>query len=232
MAGRRARRRNGLPRLRRFAGLPGRRPAGMAGEGLFVSLIGSVLVIGSSVVGTLTGPETLRSGAAGVVCTLALALYLLIVGAGRVLVGAVVVTGLALAVLVPRVTAEIALTERGHRQDVVVTAVQTEQSPNGRSARRCSFAWQDGVPVPVAVQRGCQATTAVGDRITVLFDPRGVLTPRATGRFRLGRLIGTAVLALVLPVLCFLAVARSYQLPPPRKARVRHGSPRSLPPPR
>ncbi|MET8721493.1 hypothetical protein [Streptomyces misionensis] len=109
--------------------------------------------------------------------------------------------------------AEIALTERGHRQDAFVTAVQSERSTQGRTDRRCTFSWADGEPVPVAVRRGCQAHTTVGERLTVLFDPGGVLAPRAAGRFRTGRLLGTGLLALVLPVLCFLAVARSYCLP-------------------
>lgn len=219
MTGRRARRRGGRLPWWRLVNLSRRRPSGMAVEGLLVALIGTVLVVGAGVVGTLTGPAAVRSGAAGVVCTLALTLYLLIVRAGRVLVCAVVMTGLALAVFVPRVTAEVALTERGLRQDVIVTAVRTVQSPDGRSSQRCSFALQDGAPVPVAIRRGCQAHTTVGERITALFDPKGVLTPRATGPIRLGRLIGTAVLALLLLVLCFLAVARSYRLPPQHKAR-------------
>ncbi|MGW0473888.1 hypothetical protein [Streptomyces coeruleorubidus] len=151
-----------------------------AGEGFVVSLVGTGLVVGSGVACTLVGPADLRSGDAGVVCTLTLALYLLIVRAGRVLVGAVVLTGPALAVLVPQVAAEVRLTERGLRHDVIVTAVQTERSPGGRTAPRCSFAWLDGVPVPVAIRRACEADTGVGDRITALFDPRGVLAPRAS----------------------------------------------------
>jgi hypothetical protein len=191
----------------------------MVVEGVLVAVLGTVLVVGSSVVGTLVGPATLRSGGAGVVCALALGLYLLIVRAGRVAVAAVV-TGLVLAVLVPRVTAEVALNERGQRQDVVVTAIQTELSSNGRSTRHCSFALRDGDPVPFAIRRGCQERTSVGEQITVLFDPKGVLTPRATGHFRFGRLITTAALALAMAVLSFLAVTRSYRLPPSHKAGV------------
>jgi hypothetical protein len=183
----------------------------MVAEQLVVALDGSALVIGSSVVGVFAGSEALRSGATGVVC--ALALYLSIVRAGRMLVAAVTVTGLALAVLVPRVTAEVTINERGQREDVIVTAVQTQEAPDGRSTRRCSFARQDGDPIQVAVRRGCQATTTAGERITVLFDLQGVLTPRAAGHLRIGRLTVTIMLALALPVLAFLAVARSYRLP-------------------
>lgn len=182
-------------------------------EGAVVSVAGTLLVVGSSAIGVLAGPAAFRSGAAGVVCILGLALYLLIVRAGRVLVVGVVVVGVALAVFIPRVTAEITLTERGYRQDVFVTAVQSERSTQGRTDRRCTFSWADGEPVPVAIRRGCQAHTTVGERVAVLFDPRGVLAPRAAGRFRTGRFIGTGPLALVLPVLCLLAVARSYCLP-------------------
>jgi hypothetical protein len=172
------------------------------------------LVAGSSASGVLTGPDALRSGATGVVCALALALYFLIVRSGRVLVGTVVLTALALAVFTPRVTAEIALTERGLHEDVIVTAVQAGRSPQGRITLHCSFARADGVPVPGAIRRGCRSGIAVGDRITVLFDPKGVLAPRAKGQFRLGRLIATGALALTLPVLRFLAVVRSYCLRP------------------
>ncbi|WP_151484071.1 hypothetical protein [Streptomyces albicerus] len=213
MRGRRARRRNSRALLWGPADYFGRPPTGLVAEGVLVAFLGTVLIVGSSAVGSLTGSATLRSGAAGVVCALALALYLLIVRAGRALVGAVVVTGLALSVLVPRVTAEITLAERGQRQEVIVTAVQTARSPGSSADRSCSFAREDGVPVPVPIRRGCQAYTTVGDRITAVFDPQGVITPRAVGRFRLGRLIGTGALALVLPGLCLIAVVRSYRIP-------------------
>ncbi|ELS50993.1 hypothetical protein [Streptomyces viridochromogenes] len=182
-------------------------------EGLAVAVVATVLVIGAGVYGTLAGPAALRDGAGSVVCTLALALYLTFVRANRALVGAVVLTSMALSVLTPRVTAEIALTERGHRQDVLVTAVLAEQPSLGRSSTpRCSYAWQNGKPVSVAIRRACRATTAVGERITVMVDPKGVLSPRAVGHFRLGRLWVTVGLALLFPLLCFVAVQRSYGL--------------------
>ncbi|MDO0930346.1 hypothetical protein QQY66_01000 [Streptomyces sp. DG2A-72] len=217
MTGRRRRAR----RRRSFLRGPGRSPGYSSSpstwsvaEGLFVAFVGTVLVVGSSVYCVLAGPAALSAGEAGAICTLALALYLLIVRAGRVLVGAIVLTGLALSVLLPRVTAEIALTERGHRQDVIVTAVQTEQTASGRgSGVRCTYAWEDGAPVSVRIRRGCGTTTSAGEHLTVLFDPKGVITPRAVGPFRLGRFVGTAALTLALPLLCVVAVARSYRLP-------------------
>ncbi|WP_149827314.1 hypothetical protein [Streptomyces tailanensis] len=187
-------------------------------EGLVVAFVGTPLVVGAGLYGALAGPGAPSISAAGVVCTLALSLYLLIVRAGRVLVGFIALTGMALAVLVPRVTAEIALSERGHRKDVIVTAVQAEQAPSGRSAGvLCSYAWEDGAPVLVPIRRGCRTTTSAGEHISVLFDPRGVITPRAAGPFRLGRFAVTAALALMLPVLCVAAVQRSYRSPAPHR---------------
>lgn len=188
-------------------------------EAVFVACLGTVLVVGSGVFGALAEAPELRAGAAAVVCTLALALYLLIVRAGRVLIGAVVLTGLALSVLTPRVTAEIVLTERGLRQEVIVTAVHAKPSPaGGAPGLRCSYALEDGGPLAVPTRRGCPPTASAGDRIPVLFDPKGVLTPRAAGAFRLGRFIGTVALALLLPLLCFITVMRSHRLPPAHAA--------------
>lgn len=184
-----------------------------------MAVVGTVLAVGACVYGTLAGPPVLRNGAGGVVCALALALYLIIVRTHRVLVGVVVLTGMALSVLVPRVTAEIALAERGHRQEVTVTAVLAGQSSPGRgTAPVCSYTWQDGTPVSGQIRRGCHAATTVGERITVMVDPTGVIPPRAAGPFRLGRLMLTVALALLLPLLCAVAVARSYRFPVDRAA--------------
>jgi hypothetical protein len=200
---------------------PGRPPLWLVREGVVVGLLGTFCVIGCAAAFRLSGVPAMRAGADGVVCALALTLYLLVVRAGRVLVGAVTVLGVLLALLVPQVTADIVMAERGQRQEVVVTAVRS--SPSGRvgATGPCSFAHVDGVALTGPVRRACRASPAAGDRVEVLFDPKGVLTPRAAGTFDAGRLAGTVALALTLPPVCLIAVVRSYRLTslPPRRRR-------------
>jgi type II secretory pathway pseudopilin PulG len=212
MAGRRARPRGVRAVLWGPAEYPGRPPVWLVREGVVVGLLGTLCVVGCAAVARLAGVPAARAGAGGVVCALALTLYLLVVRAGRVLVGAVAVLGVLLALLVPQVTADIVMAERGQRQEVVVTAVRSSLSGHAGATGLCSFAHVDGVPLTGPVLRGCRSSTAAGDRVEVLFDPAGVLTPRAAGTFDAGRMAGTVALALALPLLCLIAVVRSYRL--------------------
>lgn len=190
-------------------------PGWLVSEGLTVGLIGVAAVVGPGVAGVLTGSAALRTGEPGVVVTLGLALYLFITGAGRALIGAVAVTGMFLAVLTPRATAEAVLARGGVVRQVVVTSVAV-QHDNGRGRRYCAVRHSDGTPVSVRIWRGCEETTGPGDHISMVYDPKGRVPPRglAASGAHTQPYAEPAGAGLALVTLCVVAVVRSYRLTP------------------
>ncbi|RZB14317.1 hypothetical protein StrepF001_38815 [Streptomyces sp. F001] len=199
-----------------FIGPP---PWWLVGEGLLAGVLGAGLIVGAGAMGVWTGTPTLASGEAGLVLAAALALYLLITGAGRALVGVVAVLGVCLALLVPQVAAGAVLAHRGQVQSVVVTSVEAGPgSGRGHGRYLCSVADSDGAPLRTRIWRGCRQSTRPGDALTVVFDPEGHVPPRglaAPGTER-AALIGAGTLALALAAGSVIAVVRSFRLGPVR----------------
>jgi hypothetical protein len=195
-----------------FVGLP---PWCLVGEGVLAGVLGAGAVVGTALLGAWTGRPALASGEAGVVCALALALYLLLIRAGRALVGIVAVLGVCLALQAPQAAAGVVLAERGEVQSVVVTSVRTRaQSLDGRGRYVCSVADRDGVPLAVRIWRGCGRTTRPGDALAIVHDPMGRVPPRGvtTRAGAIGALRGLGGWATALVVGCVTAVVRSFRL--------------------
>lgn len=192
-----------------FVGLP---PWWLVGEGLLAGGLGAVAIVGTAVAGAWYGLPALAAGEAGLVCALALVLYLGVVGAGRALVGVVAVLGVCLALQVPQAAAGVVLAERGSVESVVVTSV--EGAAVGRGRYLCSVADQTGVPLRVRIWRGCGQATRPGDALAVVYDPEGHVPPRGVDRevTAVGPLRAVAGWAAALVAACLLAVVRSYRM--------------------
>ncbi len=169
--------------------------------GLFASFTMAVTI---SIVG---GRRAMISAATG-----AVALHLLITGAGHLLVAGVTALGILLAPALSEVATEAVLVGAGRDRDVVVTAVAHE--PTGNPAYYCSVRLRDGAPVGVRLWRGCGPAVEPGDVIGMVYDPEGRVGPRGIdGAAPLLRGLGeTAALLLAFAALCLLAVVRSYRV--------------------
>jgi hypothetical protein len=191
-----------------FTGAPPRR---LLVEGTVLGLGIAVLVVGSGVVGVLTGYR-LPALVAGIVVTLGAAAYLFFTNAGRVLVAAVALLGAVLSWWVPRAAAEAVLAERGETRTVVVTEVRTHRY-EGRDyvKNSCTAELLDGTAVKAEAWRTCTLSTRPGDHLSMVFDPDGAVDPTdrllpgsaAEGAWR------PAGLALLLAVVCCVTVVRS-----------------------
>ncbi|MFJ9543792.1 hypothetical protein ACIRPX_42190 [Streptomyces sp. NPDC101225] len=196
----------------------GRPPWWLVGEGLLAGLLGAGAIAGATFYGAWTGRPSLADGEAGLVCTGALAVYLILVGAGRALIGIAALLGVCLALQVPQAAAGVVLAERGQVQSVVVTSVEDGRAAQGGHARYlCSVADSDGVPLKVRIWRGCGEATRPGDALAVVSDPRGRVPTRGaqTGAGLPGPLRDLAPWAAALVAATLVAVVRSYRLSEP-----------------
>lgn len=197
-----------------FVGLPPRR---LVGEGLLVGALGAVAIVGTTLFGAWTGSPSLAAGEAGLVCAAALALYLVVVGAGRALVGIAALLGVCLALQAPQAAAQVVLAKRGRVQTAVVTSVQDEGAAGEHGRYLCTVADTHGVPFKVRVWPGCGQTTRPGDTLPVVYDPKGRVPPRAA-RAAGGMpdpLRDLAPWGAALVAVSLLAVVRSYRLSGP-----------------
>ncbi|MFC5219941.1 hypothetical protein [Streptomyces coerulescens] len=192
-----------------FVGLP---PWWLVREGLLAGGLGVVAIVGTGVAGAWYGLPALAAGEVGLVCAVALVLYLGVMRAGRALVGLVAVLAVCLALQVPQAAAGVVLAERGRVESVVVTSVEGGAAGQGRYL--CSVADQGGVPLRVRIWRGCGQATRPGDALAVVYDPEGHVSPRGveTGVTAGGPLRAVVGWAAALVAACLLAVVRSYRL--------------------
>lgn len=198
-----------------FVGLP---PWWLIGEGLLAGFLGAGTIVCTTLVGAWTGPPSLADGEAGLVCAAALALYLILMQAGRALVGIVAVLGVCLALQAPQAAADVVLAERGRVQSAVVTSVADGGvTADGHDRYLCSVEDHDGVPLQVRIWRGCRQTTRPGDALAVLYDPMGLVPPRGVeaGAGVSGPLRGLAAWATALVAGSVVAVVRSYRMSEP-----------------
>ncbi|WP_234544894.1 hypothetical protein [Streptomyces shenzhenensis] len=202
-----------------FVGLP---PWWLVAEGLLAGLLTAGAVIGTTLYGAWTGRPSLADGEGGLACVAALALYLVFVGAGRALVGIVVLLGVCLALHAPQAAAGVVLAERGRVQSVTVTSVEDRWATDrGRGRYLCSVRDADGVPLKVRIWRGCGGTTRPGDAIALVYDPEGRVPPRGVeaGSGGLQPLRGVTLWVSALAVASLIAVVRSYRLSRPADAK-------------
>lgn len=190
-----------------FVGLP---PGWLVAEGVLVGGAGTAAIIGATVVGAWTGRPVLADGEAGLACVIALTLYLVVVGAGRALVGIAALLGVCLALQAPQAAAGVVLAQRGRVQSVVVTSVEDGRAADGgRSRYLCSVRGHDGVPLKVRIWRGCGQATRPGDALTVIYDPEGRVRPRGVAAEGPGPLSGLAPWGIALLAASVTAVVRS-----------------------
>ncbi|MFH8241309.1 hypothetical protein [Streptomyces sp. NPDC018321] len=195
-----------------FTGLP---PWWLIAEGLFAGVLGTGLIVGAGLFGAWTGSAAFRAGDVGVVCALSLVLYLLLVRAGRALVGIVAVLAMGLALHTPQTAVGVVLTARGQERSVVVTSVQeSEDASKTRDRYLCSVASRDGAPSTARIWRGCTHSTRPGDALTLVYDPKGLVPPRGveSGTSVVDALRGLAGWAINLVIACAVAVVRSFRL--------------------
>jgi hypothetical protein len=195
-----------------FVGLPPRR---LVGEGILAGVLGAGSIVGAGVAGDRTGVPVLASGEAGLVCAGVLALHLVLLRAGRALVGIVAVLGVCLALQAPQAAADVVQADGERVAPMVVMSVDDAgQAGAGLTRYLCSVVARDGAPLKVRVWRGCGRTTRPGDVLAVVYDPEGRLPPRALtgGPVTTGPLRGLASLAAALLAGCVLAVVRSRRL--------------------
>ncbi|WSQ12813.1 hypothetical protein OG604_36385 [Streptomyces sp. NBC_01231] len=202
-----------------FVGLP---PWWLAGEGVLAAALAVAGIVGTSVFGAWTGRPGMADGAVGLVCALALVVHLIVVRAGRALVGVVAVLAACLAAQAPQAAAGVVLAEQGQVQSVVVTSVRDEGAVRGGRGRYlCSVADGRGVPLQVRVWRGCGQATRPGDALAVVYDPRGRVPPRGVGAGvgALRALLGLSGWAATLAAATVVAVVRSYRMTVPSAGR-------------
>ncbi|TLQ48673.1 hypothetical protein FEF34_35450 [Streptomyces marianii] len=180
-------------------------------EGIAVGVVGSAVIAGPGVAGTLLGSTVLQTGEAGMLVALGLVVFLLCMRAGRALVGPIAVLGVCWAVAAPKATNEVVLRWGGEVSSVVVTSV----APGATERHYCAVRHLDGTPVPGRIWRGCTATTLPGDRIGLVHDPHGRVPPRGiTTSGRDEALVESLGIGLALATLSTVAVVRSYHLGP------------------
>ncbi|MFI1677339.1 hypothetical protein [Streptomyces sp. NPDC020607] len=193
-----------------FIGVPGR----LLAKGLSAGGATAAVIIGAAFAGMWGYPRGLATGELGLVVVAALALYLAVLRAGRVLIGLVAVLGACLALLAPDVAAGVALQQRGRVEPARVASVQTA-AEHGRSV--CSVTEIDAVPAGAEVWRGCAESITVGDTLPVVYDPQGRAPTRgvaAPGELR-GAELRLAVLSALFVGGCAVAVVRSFRLETP-----------------
>ncbi|MEJ8658792.1 hypothetical protein [Streptomyces sp. MS1.AVA.4] len=220
-------------RLLGSAAYEGSPPLWLVTEGLVVAATSTALVAGSGTVAVLAGMSPAHAVAAVAVAVAAVALYLLITWAGHLLVAGTALLGILLSPGVSGVATEAVLTGAGRAEDVVVTVVAYE--PDDSPAYYCSVRHQDGSPVGARLWRGCGPSVLPGDLIGMVYDPAGRVAPRGIEGpgAPLWSLVRTAMLLLAFAVVCFVAVVRSYCVPPsaqsdqPRGCEPRSPSPKA-----
>lgn len=198
-----------------FVGLP---PWWLVAEGVLAGVLTAGAAVGTTLYGAWTGRPSLADGEGGLACAVALALYLVSVGAGRALVGIVVLLGVCLALHTPPAAAGLVLAERGRVQSVTVTSVEDGWAADGGRGRYlCSVRDADGVSLKVRIWRGCGGTTRPGDAIALVYDPEGRVPPRGVeaGSGGLEPLRGLTPWASALVAGSLVAVVRSYRLTRP-----------------
>ncbi|KAB1985908.1 hypothetical protein [Streptomyces triticiradicis] len=198
-----------------FVGWP---PRWLVGEGLLTGALGTGSIVGAGVVGDRTGTPVLVSGEAGLVCAGILVLHLVLLRAGRALVGIVAALGVCLALQAPQAAAEV-VPVGGGRAAAPLAAPSVEDGGRagaGRVRRPCPSATRDGAPTGARVRRGCGRTARPGDALAVVHGPEGRTPSRAlaAGAVTTGPLRGLAGLAAALLAGCVLAVVRSHRLTP------------------
>ncbi|MET7451675.1 sigma factor [Streptomyces sp. NPDC005574] len=161
------------------------------------------------------GMPALADGEGGLVCTAALCLYLLVLRAGRALVGVVAVLGVCLVLQIPQAAAGAVLAKRGRVAAVVVTSVEERTAVSGRGRYLCSVADREGGSLRVRIWRGCGQATRPGDDLAVAYDPEGRVSPRGVeaGTSSWGRLGTLSGWALAFAGSSVAAVVGSYRLP-------------------
>lgn len=196
-----------------FVGLPPRR---LLVKGLLAGILAASAITGAGAMGGWIGRQALVGGEVGLAVAVMLAAYLLVIGAGRALVGTVAVLGVCLALQAPPTAAGLVLEIRGRVESVVVTAVEGGPGTGIRGGRYlCSVTSPEGVPLSTRIWRGCGRTTRAGDALQVVYDPEGHVPPRGVDpegeRTRRGRV---AALACALISGCAVAVVRSFRMSP------------------
>lgn len=194
-----------------FVGPP---PGWLVAEGILAGAISTAAIVGTALFGAWTGRPSLADGEAGLVCTLALTLYLSSVGAGRALIRIAALLGVCLALQAPQAAAGVVLAERGRVQSVVVTSVEDgRMASSGHGHYLCSVMDHDGVPLKVRIWRGCGETTRPGDALAVVYDPEGRVPPRGVAAKGPGPVRGLAPWGVAFIAASVVAVVRSYRLP-------------------
>ncbi|MFE0130997.1 hypothetical protein ACFWY6_05350 [Streptomyces sp. NPDC059037] len=190
-----------------FIGIPGR----LLAEGLAVGGATAVVIVGSAFAVMWGGPRGLVTGELGLTVVAALVLYLMVLRAGRVLIGLVAVLGACLAFMAPDVAIGVVLQQRGRVEPARVASVQAE-AEHGRSV--CSVTDIDAVPAGAEVWRGCAESIWVGETQPLVLHPPGraptpgVATP---GELR-GAELRLAALSVLFVGGCTVAVVRSFRL--------------------
>ncbi|WP_458248539.1 hypothetical protein [Streptomyces sp. MAI_2237] len=195
-----------------FVGSP---PGWLVGEGILAGFLGAGSIVGTAVFGAWTGRPYMADGAAGLVCAVALTLYLFLVRAGRALVGVACLLGVCLALQAPQAADGLVLAARGQVQAVVVTSVDDGQAVDGATGRYlCSVVDGEGIPLKVRIWRGCRRTTRPGDALAVVYDPEGRVPPRGAqaGSGAAGSLDDLVPWGAAFVASCVVAVVRSYRL--------------------
>lgn len=195
-----------------FVGLP---PWWLAAEGLLVGSVGVGAIVGATVAGAWYGIPGLADGEGGLVCAVAIVLYLCVMRAGRALVGIVALLAVCLALQAPQAAVGLVLAERGRVESAVVTSVEGGPGAlSGRGRYLCAVADGDGVPLRVRIWRGCGQATRPGDELAVVYDAKERVPPRGVeaGTSRSGPLRGLGGWAVTLVTACVVAVVRSYRL--------------------
>ncbi|WP_432168194.1 hypothetical protein [Streptomyces sp. bgisy031] len=184
---------------------------GLLAEGLSAGSVAAAVIVGAGFVGMWGGPRTLVTGEPGLVVAAALVLYLVILRAGRVLIGLVAVLGACLALMAPDVAAGVVLQQRGLVESARVASVETAAD---RGRIFCSVTDLDAVPPGAEVWRGCDESITPGDALPVVYDPRGRAPARGVaspGELRRAEL-RLAGLTAVFVAGCTVAVVRSFRM--------------------
>ncbi|MEU6277944.1 hypothetical protein ABZ871_36940, partial [Streptomyces populi] len=135
-----------------FVGWP---PRWLVGEGLLTGVLGAGSIVGAGVVGDRTGTPVLDSGEAGLGCAGVLVLHLVLLRAGRALVGIVATLGVCLALQAPQAAAEVVPVGGGRAAPLATPSVEGGgQQGAGRARRPGPSATRDGAPPGAHVRRG------------------------------------------------------------------------------
>ncbi|MFB7244005.1 hypothetical protein CW362_35950 [Streptomyces populi] len=195
-----------------FVGWP---PRWLVGEGLLAGGLGAGSIVGTGVVGDRTGTPVLVSGEAGLVCAGILVLHLVLLRAGRALVGIVAALGVCLALQAPQAAADVVPVD-GERVAPMVVRSGGDAGREGEARTRppCPVVARDGAPFKVRVRHGCGRITRPGDALVVAHGPEGRVPSRALTAVALttGPLRDLVVLATALLAACVLAVVRSHRI--------------------